>query len=268
MANVIRTFLDDQEEVLTSEGTFVGIYVLTNSRGVKLRTIPLNNYRYDLPAIARAISPATKIIYLANPNNPTGSYFTQKEFEEFHTQVPPHTLIILDEAYFEFAAEFPDYPDSLQYRYDNVITLRTFSKAYGLAGLRIGYGFAAPALIGNLLKVKLPFEPSIPAAAAGIGALADREFLEMVLANNSAQRSMLMEFFSSLGYRVLPSATNFITLVLPGYDQVEHLSNFMLHNGIILRPLNAFGLPHCLRITVGTREENARLMQAMRAYHN
>ena len=120
-------------------------------------------------ALAAAITERTKIVYLANPNNPTGTIFSKHEFDEFYRHVPERVLIILDEAYFEYAKDTPRYPDSMHYRYDNVITLRTFSKVYGLAGVRIGYGFAHERLIGNLLKVKLPFEPSTLAQAAGIG---------------------------------------------------------------------------------------------------
>ena len=119
---------------------------------------------------AAAINPSTKIIYLANPNNPTGTIFTKHQFDDFYRHVPERVLIILDEAYFEYAKDNPRYPDSMHYRYDNVITLRTFSKVYGLAGIRIGYGFAHETLIANLLKIKLPFEPSTLAQAAGIGA--------------------------------------------------------------------------------------------------
>ena len=142
MANIIRTFLCDEDEVLTTEAAFIGFQVLARSRGVKYRTVPYNNWRYDLPALAAAINEHTKIIYLANPNNPTGTIFTRQEFDEFYKHVPERVLIILDEAYFEYAKDNPRYPDSMHYRYDNVITLRTFSKVYGLAGVRIGYGFA------------------------------------------------------------------------------------------------------------------------------
>jgi histidinol-phosphate aminotransferase len=173
MSNIIRAFLCDDDEVLTSEGTFVGFYVLARSRGTRLITVPLKDYHFDLEAIASRINEHTKIIYLANPNNPTGTIFTRAEFDAFIKRVPPHVLIILDEAYFEYAQRSPDYPDSMAYRYDNVITLRTFSKAFGIAGMRIGYGFAHDSLITNLLKVKLPFEPGTLAQAAGIGALRD-----------------------------------------------------------------------------------------------
>lgn len=266
MANIVRTFLDDDDEVVTSEGTFVGIYVLVKSRGVKLRQVPLRDYRYDLHALADAINDNTKIIYLANPNNPTGNYFTRDEFEQFYARVPQHVLIILDEAYFEFARLLPDYPDSMQYRYDNVITLRTFSKAYGLAGLRIGYGFAEKHLIGNLLKVKLPFEPSIPAQAAGMSAMDDYQFLEQVLANNHVEMDVLVTAMKESGYTVLPSATNFIMIVLNNAEEVLQLTDFMLHQGVIVRSLAPFGLPHCLRVTIGLPEENQRFFNVLQHF--
>jgi histidinol-phosphate aminotransferase len=162
--------------------------VLARSRGVKYRTVPYRDWHYDLPALAAQINEHTKIIYLANPNNPTGTIFTRQEFDEFYRHVPERVLIILDEAYFEYAKDNPRYPDSMHYRYDNVITLRTFSKAYGLAGARIGYGFAHEELIRNLLKVKLPFEPSTPAQAAGIGG-AGRQGISAPLAG--AERARL-----------------------------------------------------------------------------
>ena len=160
MSNIIRTFLCDDDEVLTTDAAFIGFQVLARSRGVRYRTVPYRDWHYDLPALAARITEKTKIVYLANPNNPTGTIFTRQEFDSFYRHVPERVLIILDEAYFEYAKDNPRYPDSMHYRYDNVITLRTFSKIYGLAGIRIGYGFAHEELIANLLKVKLPFEPS------------------------------------------------------------------------------------------------------------
>ncbi len=263
MSNIIRTFLCDDDEVLTSEGTFVGFYVLARSRGVKLVTVPLTDYRFDLPAIARRINEHTKIIYLANPNNPTGTIFTRREFDDFYRSVPERVLIILDEAYFEYAHGNPEFPDSMEYRYDNVITLRTFSKAYGLAGVRIGYGFAHDALISNLLKVKLPFEPSTLAQAGGIAALGDTEFLRQTLAMNAAGKASLIPSLQHLGLTVVPTHANFVLVPLENETAVDELYAALLHQGIIIRPLRAFGLPHCVRITIGTAEQNAELVKAL-----
>src|SRR5437660_7962489 len=165
------------------------------------------------------VNERTKIIYLANPNNPTGTIFTRSEFDSFYRHVPERVLIILDEAYFEYAKDNPRYPDSMHYRYDNVITLRTFSKVYGLAGARIGYGFAHEELIANLLKVKLPFEPSTPAQAAGIAALGDKEFLHRSLELNARGLRFLTSALREMGLTVVPSEANFVMLVLAGSDQ-------------------------------------------------
>src|SRR5271163_2370951 len=224
MSNIIRTFLCDDDEVLTTEAAFIGFQVLARSRGVAYRTVPYRNWHYDLTALAAAITERTKIIYLANPNNPTGTIFTRHEFDEFYKHVPERVLIILDEAYFEYAKDTPRYPDSMHYRYDNVITLRTFSKVYGLAGVRIGYGFAHERLIGNLLKVKLPFEPSTLAEAAGIGALADKEFLHRSLELNARGLELLSTSLRQMGFQVVPSEANFVMLVLPGPEQADQLT--------------------------------------------
>jgi histidinol-phosphate aminotransferase len=255
--------LCDDDEVLTSEGTFVGFYVLARSRGVKMVTVPLKEYHFDLKAIAAEINEHTKIVYLANPNNPTGTIFTKHEFDEFMKHVPSHVLIILDEAYFEYAKDNPKYPDSMHYRYDNVITLRTFSKIYGLAGIRIGYGFAHDELITNLLKVKLPFEPSTLAQAAGIGALRDTAFLHRALEVNAEGMKYVVHELKELGFTVVPSDANFVMCPLESAEAVNELYNEMLKLGVIIRPLPAFRLPHCVRITIGTMAENERLINSM-----
>ena len=263
MSNIIRTFLCDEDEVLTTEAAFIGFQVLAKSRGVEYRTVPYRAWHYDLVGLAREINERTKIVYLANPNNPTGTIFSKHEFDDFYRHVPERVLIILDEAYFEYAKDNPRYPDSMHYRYDNVITLRTFSKIYGLAGVRIGYGFAHEDLIRNLLKVKLPFEPSSVAQAAGIGALADREFLHHSLEVNARGLKLFSAAFAELGFRVVPSEANFVMLVLGSPEQADQLTHELLMRGIIVRPLRSFGLPHCVRISTGTDDDNQRAVEAM-----
>jgi histidinol-phosphate aminotransferase len=263
MSNIIRTFLCDEDEVLTTEAAFIGFQVLAKSRGVKYRTVPYREWHYDLAALAGAINERTKIVYLANPNNPTGTIFSKHEFDEFYKHVPERVLIILDEAYFEYAKDNPRYPDSMHYRYDNVITLRTFSKVYGLAGVRIGYGFAHEDLIANLLKVKLPFEPSTVAQAAGIAALADKEFLHRSLELNARGLEFLARAFRERGFTVIPSEANFVMIALANAEQAAQLARELLMQGIIVRPLGSFGLPNCIRISTGTDEDNQRCVQAM-----
>src|SRR5450432_3349117 len=256
MSNIIRAFLCDEDEVLTTDAAFLGFQVLARSRGVKYRTVDYNNWHYDLAALAAQINTHTKIVYLANPNNPTGTIFTKQQFDQFYKHVPERVLIILDEAYFEYAKDNPRYPDSMHYRYDNVITLRTFSKIYGLAGIRIGYGFAHEDLIANLLKVKLPFEPSTLAQAAGIGALADKEFLHRSLELNARGLRLLTDAFRGMGLEVVPSDANFVMLPLSSAAEAHAMTEGLLRQGVIVRPLSGFGLPQCIRISTGTGEEN------------
>lgn len=263
MANIMRTFLCDDDEVLTTEAAFLGFQVLAKGRGVAYRTVPYKNYRYDLDALASAIRPNTKLIYLANPNNPTGTFFTRQQFLEFHGRVPDRVLIILDEAYFEFAMVDPSYPDSMHYRFDNVITLRTFSKAYGLASARVGFGFGHAGLVAMLLKVKLPFEPSGPSEAAALGALQDREFMLRTVANNARGMAFLQKRLTEAGFRVIPSAGNFVMVEFDSPEAAAAVFEALLRRGIIVRPLAATGLPACLRISIGTMDENEALLAAI-----
>ncbi len=256
MSLITRTFFLDHEEAITASATFIGFIVLANSRGIRLRQVPLRaDYTFDLDAIADEIREDTKLIYLANPNNPTGTYFTVTEFERFMKRVPERVLVILDEAYFEFANDQPDFPDSMRYRFDNVITLRTFSKAYGLAGFRIGYGFAHESLISNLMKVKLPFEPSTPAQAAGLAAIEDEEFLQKTQELVVAGRERLYTFFDSIHIPYVKSFANSVMMILPTESEAESLTQFLLQDGVIVRRLPAFGLPNCIRVTVGLSAE-------------
>jgi histidinol-phosphate aminotransferase len=256
MSLVMRAFFHDHEEALTAAATFIGFVVLVNARGVRLRSVPLtHDYRFDLPALADAITPETKIIYLANPNNPTGTYFSRAEFEAFMTRVPSHVLVLLDEAYVEYTEGIDDFPDSLQYRLDNVITLRTFSKAYGLAGLRVGYGVGQEDLIANLIKVKLPFEPSSPAQAAALAAIDDEEFLAESLEIVRAGKQRLYDFLDHNSIRYVKSVANSVMIIFDTEQLAIDYTEMMLRNGVVLRRLPAFGLPNCVRITIGLPDE-------------
>jgi histidinol-phosphate aminotransferase len=257
ISTIMRTFLHDEDTALTSAGTFMTFRIQVKSRGISLTEVPLKNYRYDLESIANHITDKTKIIYLANPNNPTGNIFTDEEFRRFMERVPQRILVLLDEAYFEFATDNPDYPDSMKYRFDNVISLRTFSKAYGLAGVRIGYGFAHENLINNLMKIKLPFEPSSPAQAAALAALDDHEFLAQSIEIARNGREFYYDFFSTIDVPFLESFANFVTIILKSENQVNQINEWLLRKGIIIRPLKSFGLPNCIRITTGLAEENS-----------
>lgn len=263
MACIVRAFLHGDEEALTSEGSFIGFNVLVQAQGIRLKKVALMDFGFDLDAIARAVTHQTKVIYLANPNNPTGTIFDRQSFERFIDSVPDHILIVLDEAYYEYVPKLPTYPDSQLYRRDNVITLRTFSKAYGLAGLRIGYGLAHEDLIRSLLKVKLPFEPAQTAQAAALAALSDIEFLQKTLDNNRVGLKQITEGLKGLGLDPIPSYANFVCVDLGAQATVDRLFDGLLRKGVIVRPLAAFGLPTCLRISVGTPEQNEACLTAL-----
>lgn len=264
MAYIARAFLNPGDEVLTSEKTFIGFYILARSVGAKLKQIPLtSDYRYDAEALASHINDNTKVIYIANPNNPTGTFITKDEFDKIMAKVPPHVLVIIDEAYFEFACEFESYPDSMNYRYDNVITLRTFSKAYGLSGIRVGYGFGHEKLIENLAKVKLPFEPNLIAQKGAIGALSDRFHLKRTIELNQEMYQRTSKFLTTIGFKPIDSVTNFITFKT-GSEQASHtLFELLLDQGVIIRPLKVNEMPEYIRISLGTEKEMSHFEQAM-----
>jgi len=263
MSAIMRTFLRQGDEIIGAENSFIGFRVLANCSGISTYWAPLKEYHHDLDAMVVYITDYTKLIYLANPDNPTGTYFTVKEFDRFMEQVPDRVLVILDEAYFEYADHLDDYPDSMHYRYDNVITLRTFSKAHGLAGFRAGYGFAHEGLIENLLKVKLPFEPSWPAQIAAMAALEDHTYIEKTVESCHREKKKMEMAFNEMRIEYIPSAANFLTLVFNNQEEAESLNNAMLHKGIIIRHLAGWGLPECVRVTIGTDEENEYLLECL-----
>lgn len=256
IANLCRTFFLNHEEAITASATFVGFFVQANIRGISLRLVlPTRDYRFNLSKMAEVVGPRTKMIYIANPNNPTGTYITKKEFEDFMNEVPEDVLVIMDEAYYEYSKGVEDYPNSLDYDYDNVITLRTFSKAYGLAGFRIGYGIGHEKLIGNMLKTKLTFEPTSLAQAAAEAALKDEDFLQQSVTLVEKGRKRLYDFFDSHDISYCPSISNAVMMILETEEEAYNFTQSMLEEGVILRRIHAFGLPNCIRITIGTEQE-------------
>jgi len=256
MSTIMRTFLLDDDEIISASGSFIGFKVLANASGNRVHWVPMQDNRYDLESMAQKINDYTKIVYIANPDNPMGTYITRKEFDGFYAHVPERVLIILDEAYYEYAQNTPDYPDSMTYRYDNVITLRTFSKIYGMGGIRCGYGFAHETLITNLMKVKLPFEVSVPAHAAALAALDDTVYVEKSIRNNAEGMQRFEEAFAARHMPFIKSVTNFMTLLFPDEAAAAAFTRALLEKGVIVRHLVAFGVPHAVRITIGSPEEN------------
>lgn len=256
IANLCRTFFLNNEEAITADATFVGFFVQANIRGISLKRIPVTeDYRYDLDAMAEAISDRTKMIYIANPNNPTGTYITKSEFERFMRKVSNDILVVMDEAYFEYAQDVSDYPHALDYDYENVITLRTFSKAYGLAGFRVGYAIASRKIISNMMKTKLTFEPTTPGQAAALAALGDQAFIEKSRKTVEEGKKRLYQFFEEQQVSYVPSVANSVLMVLSNEEQAINFTQAMLEEGVILRRTNAFGLPSCVRITIGRKKE-------------
>ncbi len=243
------------DEVITSQGTFIGWYVNSDKYNIKCVKTLMDDFTYDLDAIYDAINSKTKIIYLANPNNPTGTIFTKHRFEEFLSKVPESILIVLDEAYTLYARENPDYPDGLKYEKSNLMVLRTFSKDYGLAGLRIGAGFGDPQLIQSLYKVKLPFEPNMLAQTGAIAALGDVEFLKKTSLLNRWSLNRFREAFDEIGIKYTKSVGNFLMLIFPDEHTAIQFNDECLNRGLILRHTGSFGVPVGVRINSGTEEE-------------
>lgn len=255
LAYIINAFTQEDDEILTSEGTFIGIYVNARKFGRKVVKVPSKNYAINLPEILKNISDKTKMIYLANPNNPTGTMFGYREFEEFMTKVPDHILVILDEAYTTYASANPDYPDGVHYEYENMVVTRTLSKAYGLGGLRIGFAVGPDKVINALYKVKLPFEPNLLAQKAAIAALDDDEFLKRTIELNQTSLKMMKAKFEQLGIKQVPSMANFILLLMPNEQFAQDFYQDCLNNGLIVRHVKSFGIPNGIRINSGTLEE-------------
>lgn len=256
IAILCRTFFLNNEEAITADATFVGFFVQANIRGISIKKVPVTgDYRFDLEAMAEAITERTKMIYIANPNNPTGTYITDTEFERFMRRIPDDVLVVMDEAYYEYASDVADYPHSLEYGYNNVIILRTFSKAYGLAGFRIGYAIASEEIIANMMKTKLTFEPTTLAQAAALAAIGDHKFLKETIKTVEKGKKRLYKFFEKHGVEYVSSISNSVMMVLPGEQEAIDFTQAMLEEGVILRRINAFGLPNCVRITIGRKKE-------------
>ena len=264
MSTIMRTFLLNDDELISAKNSFIGFRVLANASGRNVRWVPMKQHRYDLEVMANEITDYTKIIYIANPDNPMGTYVTKEEFDQFYSYVPERVLIILDEAYYEFACEIQDYPDSMNYRHDNVITLRSFSKAYGLGGIRIGYGFAHDKLIKNLLKVKVPFEPSLLAQVAGMAALDDGDFLSRTIILNEKGKKYLKEELELLKVQYISSAANFITTRWESENKANSLTENLLKKGVIVRQLTSFGWPNYIRVSIGLEEENEKFIKSLK----
>ena len=261
-----RGFLSEGDEVISSEMTFLVYPILSQVCGAKFKAVPMKDYRYDLDGILEAMTPKTKLIFIANPNNPTGTYVTAQEVEAFLAKIPAHVIVCFDEAYVDFV-EAEDFPKMLPYVKEgrpNVIVLRTFSKAYGLAGLRIGYGAASKEMVSYLHKVRQPFNVNSLAQAAVVAALDDSFFLWRTKWLVVRGRKFFYRKLKKLGLEYLSSQANFILVNMKSDGQEAY--QYLLRQGMIVRPMNAYKLPDWIRITIGRRGQNMQLIKLLKAY--
>ena len=247
---------------VTSYGSFPLYYIAIRATGASFLDVPMRDYQFDLEAIARDLPEETKLIFLANPNNPTGTMFSADNLDTFLARVPEHILVVLDEAYYDYVDD-PNYSRSIEVVRGgrNLIVLRTFSKVYGLAGLRIGYGIGPAALLAEMNKIRGPFNTSGVAQAAALAALDDTEHVRRSVESNRAGLAQLASGLHSLKIKFVPSVANFL-LVIFGTD-TEPLVEELLKHGVIVRPMRWMGFPMALRVTVGTHEENEKFLRAL-----
>lgn len=256
-------YLHERNEVIVSRSSFPVYDQFAQVMRASLVKVPLRDYRLDLDAMAEAISDKTELVFVCNPNNPTGTIVTASEVAAFMDRVPERVLIVFDEAYRELV-DSEDFPDTMAYIKDgrpNVMILRTFSKVYGLAGIRLGYGIAAPEILDRLEPVKEPFAVNRLAQAAGVAALEDRAFLEQTVASNHQGRLYLYGEFDRLNLPYLKSHTNFV-LVDVG-QQATVIERNLLDMGVRVRPCGGYEFPTHLRVTVGTPEQNRQLIKGL-----
>jgi histidinol-phosphate aminotransferase len=260
-----RAFVQQGDAVVYAQYSFAVYALATQAIGAQAIVVPAKDYGHDLPAMARAITPRTKLMFVANPNNPTGTFAPAAALQELLESVPPEVVVVLDEAYTEYL------PDALCYdsvawvrRYPNLLVSRTMSKAYGLASLRIGFGIAQPGMTELLNRIRQPFNVNAPAQAAAVAALADRDFLrESARINNEGYRQ-LTAAFHEMGLEYVPSFGNFVLFKVGQDSEAGARVNLaLLQQGVIVRPVGNYGLPQWLRVTIGLPQENVVFLKAL-----
>ncbi|OAQ15103.1 histidinol-phosphate aminotransferase [Bibersteinia trehalosi Y31] len=257
-----HTFADQDDEIIYSQYAFVVYPLVTKAINATAREIPAKNWGHDLEAFLAAINEKTKLIFIANPNNPTGNFLTHDELDAFLAKVPEKVLVVLDEAYTEFTAE-QERVDSfaLSAKYPNLIISRSLSKAYGLAGLRIGYAVSNPEIADLLNRVRQPFNCNSLALAAAQAVLNDDEFVKKVAENNRLEMARYEAFCTAQGLEFIPSKGNFITIDFKRPAQAIYED--LLREGVIVRPIAGYGMPNQLRVSIGLPEENDRFFSAL-----
>jgi len=263
-----RTFCGAGETGVISDYSFVAYRIVLTAANIPFKSVPVQDgFVQDLEALAAACDENTKILFLANPNNPTGTYATKDALRSFLKSVPEHVVVVLDEAYVEYASA-PDYGSAMAMRdtRERLLICRTFSKCYGLGGIRIGFGIGTPEIIDFMNRIREPFNVSILGQIAGAAALDDDDFVEATVSMNEAARVLLEAALTKLELPYVPSETNFLLVEFPkhnGRSIAVDVYNAMLRQGVIVRPTAGYGLPDHLRITIGTPQEVARCAEAL-----
>ncbi len=261
MAN--RAFLNKGDEVIIAYPSFMIYEIASKLEGARVQKVPLKNFRYDLDGMLRKINRRTKIIFIGNPDNPAGTYIPEKELIRFIRRVPSRIVIFVDEAYHEYVQQ-KDYPQTIRFlkRYKNLIVTRTFSKLYGLAGLRIGYGIANPELINILERVREPFNVNLLAQDAARACLKDGPYYKKRLKGIKRQKEFLYRSLQKVGVKYQKSYTNFI--LIDTQTDGSRVARRLLRKGIIVRDMAFWGLNQYIRVTIGTAKENKKFIQALR----
>ena len=262
----VRTFVEAGDEVVVAKPTFLIYEIVSQLQNAAIKYVPLTkDLRHDLKAMRAAVTAKTKIVFIANPDNPTGTYITKKELDGFLSGLPEKVVVFLDEAYFEFADHsYKDYPNGLDYLdRPGVIVARSFSKAYGLAGLRIGYGISSPEVIGYMERTREPFNVNMLAQDAAAAAVDDRAFLKKTLEHVAGEKKYLYEALRKMGLAYIASATNFVLVDVK--QDCKTVFNALLKKGVIVRDMKAWGMDTYIRVTVGTRAEDEKFIHALKS---
>ena len=261
---LFQAFVGDDCNVVIPEYSFVVYSMEATVSGAMVKNIPLKNWVADLDAVYEAIDENTRVVAFANPSNPIGTAIETKALYEFLKKVPKSTLVVIDEAYNEFNADKDDYLDTASWmgEFENLVISRTFSKAYGLAGLRIGYMLTNPEIASLLNRLRAPFNVNLVALAAACAALDDEEHLKVVVENNTCERARYQAFCQKHNLFMIPSCANFVAIDFKEYD-AQSIADKLLHRGIIVRPLLGYKLQDILRISIGTKEQNDKLFAAL-----
>jgi len=260
-----HAFVEHGQSVVYSQYSFAIYALAAQGLGARHIVTPAQAYGHDLDAMAAAITDDTRLVFIANPNNPTGTFLTAAQLEAFLHNVPQHVVVVLDEAYNEFLSAEDQYESTAWVRqFPNLVVSRTLSKAYGLAGLRIGFAIAQPVLTDLMNRIRQPFNVNSMAQAAAIAALSDKEFLEKSARNNAAGYQQFTEAFTQLGLEYVPSHGNFVLVKVGNDDGAGARVNLsLLQQGVIVRPVGSYGLPQWLRISIGLPQENAIFIAAL-----